>query len=119
MVQLANYKSSRFMRLPCTPGRNAGGEDKTNEHLQTQRYRNCRPYSNLALRMSAFFMKEMNKAFPEITGAKVNKGVGYGLEVPCVYYLYGSNVYVDKMKVLVESLLADEHYNLCNSDFAQ
>ena len=25
----------------------------------------------------------------------------------------GPNVYVDKMKALVESLLADEHYNLC------
>ena len=35
-----------------------------------------------------------------------------------VYCLYGPNVYVDKMKVFVESLLADGHYNLCNSDFA-
>ena len=26
---------------------------------------------------------------------------------------YGTNVYVDKMKELVESLLADGHYNLC------
>ena len=69
--------------------------------------------------MSAFLMKDMNKAFPEITGAKVNRGAGYGLEVPSVYCLYGPNVYVDKMKVLVESLFADEHYNLCNSDFAQ
>ena len=33
--------------------------------------------------------------------------------------LYGSNVYVDKMKELVEYLLADGHYNPCNSDFAQ
>ena len=56
----------------------------------------------------------MNKAFAEITGAKVNRGAGYGLEVPCV-----PNVYVDKMKELVESLLADGHNNLCNSDFAQ
>ena len=30
----------------------------------------------------------------------------------------GPNVYVDKME-LVESLLADGHYNLCNSDFAK
>ena len=35
------------------------------------------------------------------------------------YRLYGPNVYVDKMKELVESLLADGHYNLCNNDFAQ
>ena len=53
------------------------------------------PY-NLATRMSAFFMRETN-AFAEITGPKVNRGAGYGLEVPCVYHLYGPNVYVDKM----------------------
>ena len=34
------------------------------------------PY-NLAPRMSAFLMRE-NKAFAEITGAKVNRRVGYG-----------------------------------------
>ena len=34
------------------------------------------PY-NLAPRMSAFFMRE-NKAFAVITGAKVNRGAGYG-----------------------------------------
>ena len=32
---------------------------------------------------------------------------------------YGPNIYVDKMKALVESFLADGYYNLCNSDFAQ
>ena len=46
----------------------------------------------------------------------VKRGAGYGLEVPCVC-LYGPNIYVDKMKALVESLPADGHYNLCNSDF--
>ena len=35
-------------------------------------------------------------------------GVESGLEVPCVYCLYGPNIYVD-MKELVESLLADGH----------
>ena len=40
-------------------------------------------------------------------------------KVPCVYRLYGPNVYVDKMKALVVSLLADGHYNQCNGDFAQ
>ena len=75
------------------------------------------PY-NLVPRMSAFLMRDMDKAFAEITGAKVNWEAGYGLEVPCVYRLYGPNIYVDKMKELIESLLADGHYNLCNSDFA-
>ena len=31
-----------------------------------------------------------------------HRGAGYGLEVPCVYHLYGPNIYVDKME-LVES----------------
>ena len=48
------------------------------------------PY-NLAPRMSAFLMRE-NEAFADITVAKVNRGAGYGLEVPCVYHLYGPNV---------------------------
>ena len=56
--------------------------------------------------------------FAEISGAKVNRGAGYGLKVPCVYHLYAPNVYVNKMMVLVEALLVG-HYNLCNSDFAQ
>ena len=59
-----------------------------------------------------------NKAFAEITGAKVNRGAGYVLEVPRVCYLYGPDIYVEKMKELVESLLADGHYNQCNN-FAQ
>ena len=43
----------------------------------------------LTIQMSTFLMRDMNKAFAEITGAKVNRGAGYGLEVPCVYHLYG------------------------------
>ena len=39
-----------------------------------------------------------NEAFAIITVAIVNRRAGYGLEVPCVYRLYGPNVYVDKMK---------------------
>ena len=53
-------------------------------------------------------MKE-NKAFAEITGAKVNNGASYGLEVPCVYRLYGPNIYKG----------VDWVFTCCNSDFAQ
>ena len=49
------------------------------------------PY-NIAPRMSAFLMRDMNKAFTEITGAKLSRGAGYGLEVPCVYSLYEPNI---------------------------
>ena len=27
---------------------------------------------------------------------KINRGAGYGLEVPCVYRLYGPKVYIDE-----------------------
>ena len=66
--------------------------------------------------VSIFYERE--QVFAEITGAEVYRGVGSGSPM-CLYRLYGSNVYVDKMKALVESLIADGHYNQCNSDFAQ
>ena len=42
------------------------------------------PY-NLVPRMSAFLMRDMDKAFTEITGAKVNREAGYDLEVPSIW----------------------------------
>ena len=36
-----------------------------------------------------------------MTGGKVNRG-GHGLEVPCVYRLYGPKVYIEKMRVFGE-----------------
>ena len=41
-------------------------------------------------------------------GEKVNRGAGYGLEIPCVYRLYGPKVYIDRMKQLTDSLRAAE-----------
>ena len=35
-------------------------------------------------------------SFVEKTGEKVYRGVGYRLEVPCVYMLYDSKVYIEK-----------------------
>ena len=61
------------------------------------------PY-NLAPRFSQFLQRDVNKAFAEVTGGKVNRGGGYGLEVPCVYRLYGPKVYIQKMRKLVNSL---------------
>ena len=59
---------------------------------------------NLAPRFSRFLRRDVNTAFAEVTGGKVNRGGGYGLEMPCVYRLYGPKVYVEKMKELVNSL---------------
>ena len=54
---------------------------------------------NLAPRLSAFLRRDVNKAFAQVTGDKINRGAGYGLEVPCVYRLYGLK-HIDKMKEL-------------------
>ena len=40
-------------------------------------------------RLSQFLRREVNKGFVEVTGKKENRGAGYGLEIPCVYHLYG------------------------------
>jgi hypothetical protein len=44
------------------------------------------PY-NLAPTVSAFLRRDVNKGFAEVTGGNVNRGAGYGLEIPCTYRL--------------------------------
>ena len=45
------------------------------------------PY-NIAPLLSQFLRRDTNKAVAEVRGQMVNRGAGYGLEVPCVYRLY-------------------------------
>ena len=59
---------------------------------------------NLAPYLSRFLARDTNNAFAEVTGEKVNRGAGYGLEIPCVYRLYGPKTYIDKMRELMKSL---------------
>ena len=35
----------------------------------------------------------LQRGFAEVTGPRVNRGAGYGLEIPCVYKLYGPKPY--------------------------
>jgi len=63
------------------------------------------PY-NLAPKVSAFLRRDINKGFAEVT---VNRGAGYGLEVPCTYRLYGPKAYVDKMKEFIDSMHSTGH----------
>ena len=44
--------------------------------------------------LSRFLARDVNKAFAEVTGDKVNRGAGYGLEIPGVYRGYGPKTYV-------------------------
>ena len=44
---------------------------------------------NLAPVVSAFLKRSSNKSLVEVTGIRVNRGAGYGLEIPCKYHFYG------------------------------
>ena len=48
------------------------------------------PY-NLSPIVSAFLKREVNKGLVEVTGEKVNRGAGYGLEIPRTYHFTGLN----------------------------
>ena len=61
---------------------------------------------NLAPYLSRFLARDVNKAFAEVTGEKVNRKAGYGLEIPCVYRLYGPKAYVDKMKEMTDTMIS-------------
>ena len=62
------------------------------------------PY-NISSLLSNFLKRECNKGFVEVTGSRVNRGAGYGLEVPCIYRLYGPQPYIDRIQEIVQSLL--------------
>ena len=64
------------------------------------------PFS-LAPVVSAFLRRDVSKGLTEVTGTKVNRGAGYGLEIPCSYHFYGSKSFVDKLNELVASLRRD------------
>ena len=34
---------------------------------------------------SQFLSREVNKGFSKVTGQRINRGAGYGLEIPCQY----------------------------------
>ena len=66
------------------------------------------PY-NITPKVSAFLRRDVNKGFAEVTGDKVNRGAGYGLEVPYTYCSYGPKFHVDKMKEYVDSVRSAGH----------
>ena len=53
--------------------------------------------------VSCFLRYDDNTGFCGITGSRVNRDVGLGVEVPCVYKFYGRAAYIDKLKILLES----------------
>ena len=46
-----------------------------------------------------FFLRyDGNEGYCVITGARLNRGVGLGLEVPCLYKFCGKMIYLKKLK---------------------
>ena len=43
----------------------------------------------------------------KVTGSKVNRGGGCGLEIPCKYTFYGPKDYIDKPKAVCSKLNSD------------
>ena len=59
---------------------------------------------NLSPVISSFLTREFNKGLVEITGKQVNQGAGYGLEVPCIYLLYGPTKYTQVLQTTTAKL---------------
>ena len=53
------------------------------------------PY-NISSLLSNFLKRECNKGFVKVTGSRVNRGAGYGVEIPCTYKLYGPQAYLER-----------------------
>ena len=70
-------------------------------------WRNCWPSAVVAPVVSAFLSRPANKALVEVTGDRVNRGAGYGLEIPCKYHFYGSGPYIERLKTIVNKLRSD------------
>ena len=60
--------------------------------------------ANLAPIVFHFLSQDGNTALAEITGNKVNRGAGYGLEVPCVYRFCGLQRFIERLQILVDDL---------------
>ena len=51
-----------------------------------------------------FLARSCNKGGVEITGNKVNRGAGYGLEIPCVFRFYGPSKYLERLQKLLNKV---------------
>ncbi len=85
-------------REPTNPKDSAAVSVKTEDEIVRHV-----PY-NVASLLSSFLNRDCNKIFVEITGTSINRGAGYGMEVPCIYRLYGPQKYVLRLKECIEKL---------------
>ena len=62
---------------------------------------------NIAPVVSAFLKRACNKGLVEVTGNRINRGAGYGLEILCKYRFYGSTIHIERLKTIVCKLRSD------------
>ena len=48
-------------------------------------------------------MLDVNKATSVVTGIRMNRGTGFGLEVPCVYKFYGEECSIKKLRSTINT----------------
>lgn len=58
----------------------------------------------LAPLMFYFLSRDFNRGIVEIKGQPLNRGAGMGMEVPCIYRLFGPTAYVSIFKKKIEIL---------------
>ena len=46
----------------------------------------------------AFLARDFNKSVGEVISSRMNRGAGYGMEIPCTYRLCGCQRYIDRAK---------------------
>ena len=56
---------------------------------------------NIAPTVSHFLKRSVNKSMVKVTWRRINRGAGYGMEIPCKYRLHGPKGYIDKLKELI------------------
>ena len=57
--------------------------------------------------VSQFLRRDINKEFAQVTGDYINRGAGYGLELPCIYRFSGPEPYIRKLQELLSTLRDD------------
>ena len=59
--------------------------------------------ASLSVLFSQFLLRTCNKGTAEVMGSKLNRGAGYGLEIPCKYRLYGPAAYLKRLQTIIKN----------------
>lgn len=54
---------------------------------------------------STFLQRDSSEGVAEVTGERVNRGAGYGVEVPCKFRLFGKKAYVERLQLLCDTTM--------------